>query len=61
MMTLDRRQFLMSGVAAGAMTLSGCAGMAPSSATASARALYDSIFEGMLRASPETSTGSFGT
>ncbi len=57
MMTLDRRQFLMSGVAAGAMTLSGCAGMAPSSATASARALYDSIFEGMLRASPETATG----
>lgn len=57
MLTLDRRQFLMGSAAAGAFALSGCAGMAAPSSTASARALYDSIFEGMLRASPEMATG----
>ncbi|HEX8641812.1 MAG TPA: DUF885 family protein [Allosphingosinicella sp.] len=54
---LDRRQFLMGSAATGALALAGCAGMAPRSDTAAARALYDSIFEGMLRASPETATG----
>ena len=56
MLKLDRRQFLMGSAAAGALALSGCAGMAPRSETASARALYDSIFEGMLRAAPEMAT-----
>ncbi|MGQ0590435.1 MAG: DUF885 domain-containing protein [Sphingosinicella sp.] len=54
---LDRRQFLLGSAATGALALSGCAGMAPRSATADARALYDSIFEGMLRAAPEMATG----
>jgi uncharacterized protein (DUF885 family) len=54
---LDRRQFLLGSAATGALALSGCAGMAPRSETAAARSLYDSIFEGMLRASPETATG----
>jgi len=56
---LDRRQFLLSSAAAaGLLALPGCAGLAvPRSPTAAARALYDSIFEGMLRASPETATG----
>ena len=54
----DRRQFLLGSAAAtGALALSGCAGMVPRSETAAARALYDSIFEGMLRASPEMATG----
>jgi uncharacterized protein (DUF885 family) len=52
-MFLDRRQFLMSSAAAGALALSGCAGLGPGSSTAAARALYDSIFEGMLRTAPE--------
>ena len=53
----DRRQFLLGSAAAtGALALSGCAGLAPRSETAAARALYDSIFEGMLRASPEMAT-----
>ncbi|HWT13389.1 MAG TPA: DUF885 family protein, partial [Allosphingosinicella sp.] len=56
--TLDRRQFLLGSAAAtGALALSGCAGLAPRSDAAAARSLYDSIFEGMLRASPETATG----
>jgi uncharacterized protein (DUF885 family) len=54
---LDRRQFLLGSTAAGAFALSGCAGMAPRSETASARALYDSIFEGMLRTQPELASG----
>lgn len=54
---LDRRQFLLGSAATGALALSGCAGMGPRSATVEARALYDSIFEGMLRASPEMATG----
>jgi len=54
----DRRQFLLGSAAAtGALALSGCAGMVPRSETAAARALYDSIFEGMLRAAPEIATG----
>ncbi|HKR25678.1 MAG TPA: DUF885 family protein, partial [Allosphingosinicella sp.] len=54
----DRRQFLLSSAAAtGALALSGCAGMVPRSETGAARALYDSIFEGMLRRSPELATG----
>ena len=56
--TLDRRQFLLGSAAAtGALALSGCAGLVPRSETAAARALYDSIFEGMLRAAPEMATG----
>ena len=58
MMTFDRRQFLLGSAAAtGALALGGCAGLAPRSETAAAHALYDSIFEGMLRASPEMATG----
>ena len=57
-MMLNRRQFLLSTAATTAtLALSGCAGMAPRSASATARALYDSIFEGMLRAAPEMATG----
>ncbi len=57
-MSFDRRQFLLGSAAAtGALALAGCAGMAPRSETAAARALYDSIFQGMLRASPELATG----
>jgi uncharacterized protein (DUF885 family) len=53
----DRRQFLLSSAAAtGALALSGCAGMVPRSETGAARALYDSIFEGMLRVAPELAT-----
>jgi uncharacterized protein (DUF885 family) len=54
---LDRRQFLLGSAATGALALGGCAGLAPGSDTATARSLYASIFEGMLRASPETATG----
>ena len=50
---LDRRQFLLGSAATGALALGGCAGLAPRSETASARAIYDSIFEGVLRAAPE--------
>jgi uncharacterized protein (DUF885 family) len=57
-MMLDRRQFLLSSAAAtGVLALSGCAGLEPRSESAQARALYDSIFEGMLRYSPEMATG----
>ena len=52
---LDRRQLLLGSAAT--IALSGCAGMGPRSATAEARGLYDSIFEGMLRAAPEMATG----
>src|SRR3712207_7903878 len=55
--TIDRRQFLLGSTAGAAIGLSGCAGMAPRSETAAARALYDSIFEGMLREAPEMATG----
>jgi uncharacterized protein (DUF885 family) len=56
-LAFDRRQFLLGSAAAtGALALSGCAGLAPRSETAAARALYDSIFEGMLRAAPEMAT-----
>jgi uncharacterized protein (DUF885 family) len=55
---LNRRQFLLSSAAStAALALPGCAGMAPRSETAEARALYESIFEGMLRAAPEMATG----
>ncbi|HST36807.1 MAG TPA: twin-arginine translocation signal domain-containing protein, partial [Allosphingosinicella sp.] len=54
---LDRRQFLLGSAATGALAMSGCAGMAPRTDTAAAHATYDSIFEGMLRISPETATG----
>ena len=56
-MYLDRRQFLLGSAATGALALSGCTGMGSRSATAEARGLYDSIFEGMLRAAPEMATG----
>ena len=55
--TLDRRQFLLGSAASGALVLGGCAGLAPGSETATARSLYASIFEGMLRVAPETATG----
>jgi uncharacterized protein (DUF885 family) len=56
--TFDRRQFLLGSAAAtGALALGGCAGLAPRSDSAAARSLYDSIFEGMLRAAPEMATG----
>ena len=56
--TFDRRQFLLGSAAAtGALALGGCAGPAPRSDSAAARSLYDSIFEGMLRAAPEMATG----
>jgi uncharacterized protein (DUF885 family) len=55
--TLSRRMFLLGSAATGALALSGCAGLAPRSDTAAAHALYDSIFEGMLRAAPEMATG----
>lgn len=57
MISLDRRHFLLGSAATGALALSGCAGLEPRSETAAARALYDSVFEGMLRVSPETATG----
>ncbi|HYN46394.1 MAG TPA: DUF885 family protein [Allosphingosinicella sp.] len=57
-MIFDRRQFLLSSAAAtGALALGACSGIVPRSETAAARALYDSIFEGMLRTSPEMATG----
>ncbi|MGZ8282212.1 MAG: DUF885 domain-containing protein [Allosphingosinicella sp.] len=56
--SLDRRQFLLNSAAAtGALVLAGCAGLAPQSASPTARSLYDSIFEGMLRAAPEMASG----
>ncbi len=55
--TFDRRQFLLGSAATGALAISGCAGLAPRSDTAAAHALYDSIFEGMLRTAPEMATG----
>jgi uncharacterized protein (DUF885 family) len=54
---LDRRQFLMSSAAAGAFVLAGCSVVVPRSETGGARALYDGIFQGMLRVSPELATG----
>ena len=57
MMTIDRRQFLLSSAAIGAFALTGCAGVETRSPTARARAAYDRIFEAMLRISPETATG----
>ena len=56
----DRRQFLMTSAAASAYALSGCASVPIAAAggeSARARALYDSIFERMLQASPELATG----
>ena len=59
-MRLDRRQFLFSSAAATvALALSGCAGLAPRSESAAALAAYDSIFEAMLRYSPEMATRSW--
>lgn len=58
MLKLDRRQFLLGSAAAGALVASGCATTGgQGGASARARALYDGIFEGMLRASPEMATG----
>jgi uncharacterized protein (DUF885 family) len=55
---IDRRQFLLGSAAAGAFALSGCTTAAGrGSPSVRARALYDRIFEGMLRASPEMATG----
>jgi uncharacterized protein (DUF885 family) len=54
---IDRRQFLMSSAAAGAFAMAGCAVVVPRSETGAARALYDGIFQGMLRVSPELATG----
>jgi len=54
---LSRRDFLLSSAAAGAFAMSGCATVVPRSETARARALYDTIFQGMLRISPENATG----
>lgn len=57
MFQLDRRQFLLSGVAAGAFALPGCATMGRAGTpSARARALYDRIFERMLEAAPEMAT-----
>jgi uncharacterized protein (DUF885 family) len=57
MMRFDRRQFLLGSAAAtGALALGGCA-MVPRSDAGGARALYDRIFEAMLRESPELATG----
>jgi uncharacterized protein (DUF885 family) len=58
MIQLDRRRFLLGTAAAGAFVAAGCttAG-APRTAQSRARALYDEIFEAMLRVSPETATG----
>lgn len=55
----SRRSFLL-GSAATAFVLTGCArsALAPAaSETAHVRAVYEAIFEGMLRASPEMATG----
>ena len=53
----DRRQFLLCGAAAtGALALGGCA-VVPRSDAGDARALYDRIFQAMLRGSPELATG----
>jgi uncharacterized protein (DUF885 family) len=58
-MMLNRRAFLLAAASTGALAASGCMRYAagPSSESARARALYESIFEGMLRASPELATG----
>jgi uncharacterized protein (DUF885 family) len=55
---LDRRHFLLASGSAAALSLSGCATPGPASGdeAARARALYDSIFEDMLRSSPELAT-----
>ena len=55
--TLDRRRFLLGSAATGALAIGGCAGMAPRSEPAAARAIYDGMFEGVLRAAPEIATG----
>ncbi|MDP9414678.1 MAG: DUF885 family protein [Pseudomonadota bacterium] len=55
-MLVDRRHFLMGSAAIGGLGLGGCAtGLSggASSEAASLRAVYDSIFERMLQASPE--------
>jgi uncharacterized protein (DUF885 family) len=59
MQTMDRRAFLLGSAASTALLASGCARWetGPDSQSARARAVYDSIFEGMLRASPEMATG----
>ncbi|HEY0324579.1 MAG TPA: DUF885 family protein, partial [Allosphingosinicella sp.] len=61
MFAIDRRQFLFGSAATGALAVAGCAPMArtDSSATgasAQARAIYDGVFEQMLRLSPEAAT-----
>ena len=57
MMRFDRRQFLLGSAAAtGALALGGCAVM-PRSGAGNARQLYDSIFQTLLRESPEMATG----
>ncbi len=58
-LAMNRRAFLLSGAAAGAVIASGCAhGVGAGGSTgAQARALYDGIFQNMLRASPELATG----
>ncbi len=57
MMTLDRRAFLLSTAAAGAFGLAGPLAAQPRAPAGTPRAVYDEIFESMLRHSPETATG----
>jgi len=58
MLNLDRRQFLLSSAATGALALAGCSTAgAPRTPSARARALYDEIFEAMLETAPEMATG----
>jgi len=56
-MQIDRRQFLLSSAAAGAFAFAGPAFADFIPPTTTARALYDEIFEAMLRLSPEMATG----
>src|SRR5690349_272742 len=57
MMRFNRRQFLLSSVAAtGVLALGGCA-VVPRSGSGDARQLYDRIFQAMLVESPELATG----
>ena len=53
----SRREFLLSTAAAtGALALQGCATVGSRTPSATARAIYDAIFEEQLRLSPETAT-----
>jgi len=54
---IDRRDFLLSSAALGALALAGPLAAQRGSPAAAARALYDEIFEAMLRTAPEIATG----